>query len=96
MNTPEMTFSDQFCGRVLSQAERLQVKAAQRQLRGLDVSVSIIGTDTVAFGRSPTGASKMVYYKKSLVSGLESLQITGFRLPFKCPICQFGCNARQI
>ena len=33
---------------------------------------------------------------RSLVSGLKSLQINGFRLSFKFPTCQFGCSARQI
>jgi hypothetical protein len=33
---------------------------------------------------------------KSLLSGLKSLQINGFRLPFKFPTFQFGCSARQI
>jgi hypothetical protein len=32
----------------------------------------------------------------SLLSGLKSLQINGFRLPFKFPTFQFGCSARQI
>ena len=32
----------------------------------------------------------------ALLSGLKSLQINGFRLPFKFPTFQFGCSARQI
>jgi hypothetical protein len=33
---------------------------------------------------------------QALLSGLKSLQINGFRLPFNFPTSKFGCKARQI
>jgi hypothetical protein len=35
-------------------------------------------------------------FASTLLSGLKSLQINGFRLLFKLPTFQFGCSARQI